>query len=188
METSSVESTSPWWNLVVTSRDQGYRDVKRALKHYGEVGQTHFFNVLVAQVPNLQDFLHDFALDYQRHPYLQDALSRVRPLQNTFTFFSREMFETKIMDFLSPKISELEGKTFHVRITRRGEHIFSSLMEEQFLDQFIVHRLKSLGKSPPRISFEDPDIIIDIETLDEAGGISLWKKEDQNSFPFIRLD
>jgi hypothetical protein len=41
---------------------------------------------------------------------------------------------------------------------------------------------------PGRITFEDPDAIIAVETVAQWAGLSLWKREDLKQYPFIRLN
>jgi hypothetical protein len=39
--------------------------------------------------------------------------------------------------------------------------------------------------TPGRIDFGDPDVVIDIETLDTEGAVSLWTRDDMRSFGFL---
>ena len=41
---------------------------------------------------------------------------------------------------------------------------------------------------PGQIGFEDPDAVIDIETVGNRAGISLWTREDLQRFEFLRPD
>ena len=42
--------------------------------------------------------------------------------------------------------------------------------------------------TPGHITFEDPDAIIAVETIAQWAGLSLWRREDLQRYPFIRLD
>jgi len=39
-----------------------------------------------------------------------------------------------------------------------------------------------------RIDFEDPDHIVDIETVGQRAGLSLWTREQAQRYPFLKLD
>ncbi|MCM2349347.1 MAG: THUMP domain-containing protein [Bacteriovoracaceae bacterium] len=175
-------NNQPWWNLIITVRKDGFKDAKRALRHYGTIGATQFFNVLVAHVDNLSDFFHDFSQEFLRHPFLQDRISRITPLLNTFTFDSKKDFETKIKEIITPWIPRLKEKSFYVRIHSRGVQELSTLEEEQFLDRFI------LQNSSAHVSFKNPDFIIDVETIKNEAGVSIWTASELREYPFINLD
>ena len=71
---------------------------------------------------------------------------------------------------------------------RRGFHEqMSSHEEERVLDQAILDALEQQG-NPARMSFEDPDIIIDVDTVDGRAGLSCWTRDDLASYPFLKLD
>jgi tRNA(Ser,Leu) C12 N-acetylase TAN1 len=63
----------------------------------------------------------------------------------------------------------------------------SSQAEERSLDDSILERLRELGQ-PGRLDFEDPDYVIDIETVGERAGLSLWSRDDLKRFPLLRVD
>ena len=42
--------------------------------------------------------------------------------------------------------------------------------------------------TPGRISFEDPDAIIAIETIGQRAGMSFWRRADLQRYPFLRVD
>ena len=41
---------------------------------------------------------------------------------------------------------------------------------------------------PGRINFDDPDHVIDIETVGSRAGLSLWARDDLRCYPFLRID
>lgn len=51
----------------------------------------------------------------------------------------------------------------------------------------ILERLRELGQ-PGRIDFQDPDYVLDIETVGQQAGMSLWSRDDLKRFPFLRVD
>ncbi len=38
------------------------------------------------------------------------------------------------------------------------------------------------------VDFEDPDIVIDIETVGDRAGLSIWTRDQLSNFPFIHVD
>ena len=85
-------------------------------------------------------------------------------------------------------LPKLAGKRFYVRLHRRGfKGILSSPQEERFLDDAILEGLQQAG-THGQIGFDDPDVVIDIETVDNRAGVSLWTREDIRRFAFLRPD
>lgn len=171
------------WNVVVTARGEGFTEAKRAMRRYGTVKPTHFFNVLLAQVGDIDGFLNDFSREYSRKPYLQDSISAIRPLMHTFVFNSREEFEVKLREIIVPWTERMKGKSFHVRIHRRGNHEFSALEEEKILDRFVLNEVQGNAL----VSFDDPDFVIDVETVDQEAGVSIWESRDLERCPFLKI-
>ena len=66
-----------------------------------------------------------------------------------------------------------------------GEEIY--VEEEHYLDKILLDALENTGKSG-HITFEDPDVIITVETIAQWAGLSLWSREELQKYPFIRLD
>ena len=71
---------------------------------------------------------------------------------------------------------------------RRGfKGRLSSHQEESYLDHLLMTKLDAQG-NPGRVDFDDPDYIIDIETVGQHAGVTLWNREQRLSYPFLRLD
>jgi tRNA(Ser,Leu) C12 N-acetylase TAN1 len=110
------------------------------------------------------------------------------PAQATFDFATREEFEAKARAVILGWTGRIAGKTFHVRLHRRGMgDQLNSLSEEKLLDATVLDKLTQMGRGS-RITFDDPDLVIDIETVGNRAGISLWTREDLQRFPFLRVD
>ena len=85
-------------------------------------------------------------------------------------------------------VLELAQSAFHVRMHRRGfKGRLSSQDEERFLDSVLLAALEEAG-TPGRITFEDPDAIISVETVGQRAGMSFWRRDDLERYPFLRLD
>jgi hypothetical protein len=50
-----------------------------------------------------------------------------------------------------------------------------------------LRRLTDRG-TPARVSFDDPDFVIDIETLNDEAAISGWTRDDLSNHPFVRVE
>jgi hypothetical protein len=57
----------------------------------------------------------------EESPALYDAISRVAPAMRTFEFHSVEEFKEKVVAILLEWPPRLTGRTFHVRLHRRGD-------------------------------------------------------------------
>ncbi len=175
------------WNVVITVREE-YKRARKLLQAFGEIERTGFFNVLVLKVNDVEYFMDSLRARIADEPALLDCLGHVMPVSATFTFQSPAEFETKARETVEPWLELLAGKSFHVRMHRRGfKQRMSSAEEERFLDAFIMARLANAG-TPGQISFEDPDIIIAVETVAQRAGLALWRRADMQRYPFLQLD
>ena len=176
------------WNVVITVQEDGYNKAREILEQFGQVGRTDFFNVLLMHVDDQQRLLDKLQEEAARLPKGTFPLARVMPLILTFDFSTPEQFEEKAREAVSAWLPTLGGKSFHVRMHRRGfKGKISGMKEEQFLDGFLVEALEKAG-SKGKITFEDPDAIIAIETLGPRAGLALWTREDLIRYPLLNLD
>jgi tRNA(Ser,Leu) C12 N-acetylase TAN1 len=176
------------WNVVVSVHDQGYTRARQVLSTYGDVGRTEFYNVLVLRVADRQAFMERFAAMVSAVPDFLEIVSRVVPAAVVFPFQSAEEFEAKAKDAVLAWLPQLAGKSFHVRMHRRGfKERMSSQTEERLLDGLLLGALEDAG-TPGRIDFADPDVVIDVETVGQRAGLALWTREDIARYPFIKLD
>ena len=177
------------WNVVVTVNDRFARfHAERGLKRFGKIATTEFHNVLVMQVADVGALLASLADMMDRDMSLINDISRLMPAQATFDFETREEFDEKAGTAILGWADRMAGKTFHIRLHRRGMgDQLSSLEEEKVLDTALLDKLIEIGQ-PSRINFEDPDFVIDIETVGNRAGLSLWTREDLRRYPFLRVD
>ena len=79
----------------------------------------------------------------------------------------------------------LAGKSFHVRLHRRGfKGTLSTPKEERFLDETLLDALETLG-TPGRITFTDPDSILQLETIDGRAGFRCGSAMPLQRYPFL---
>lgn len=179
------------WNVITTVYDQrGLRHARRFLSRYGEVARTDFHNVLMLQVPDIEAFLAAMAAALEDNTGIFNDISRMLPAQATFSFASVAEFEDKARSVARQWADRLAGKSFHVRLHRRAGDASAKLRrhtEEVFLDNAILQHLSETGRSG-RIRFEDPDYVVDIETVGLRAGMSIWSRDDLRRFPFLHVD
>lgn len=176
------------WNVVISVHERKYVQARKMLDELGLVSRTTYFNVLVMKVENIGQLLETLEQWIAAEPHMLTTLARVVPITQAFTFQTVEEFETKARETSLLFVPDLLGKTFHIRMHRRGfKGRLSSQNEEQFLDQVLLEALHQRHQ-PGRITFEDPDAILALETVDCRAGLSLWTREDMQRYPFLRLD
>jgi tRNA(Ser,Leu) C12 N-acetylase TAN1 len=176
------------WNVLVTLPETTFREARRMLSHWGRIAPTGYYNVLVMHVADPDAFLTDFATAVAETPGLLNFVSHVVPAQETFQFDCTEAFEREARAVALGWLADLAGASFYVRLHRRGfKGIISTQPEERFLDEVLLTALADAG-TPGRISFADPDKVIQIETVDGRAGMSLWTREDLRRFPFLGVD
>lgn len=176
------------WNVAVTVHEHGFTRANRFLQSYGEISRTDFFNVLAMHVEDTGDFLELMHASINQDATILNYIARILPVTATFDYQSPQEFEYKAKEAVEAWISDLAGKTFHVRMHRRGfKGRLSSQDEECFLDTVLLERMTEQGE-PGKINFEDPDIIIAVETIAQWAGLSLWTRTERLRYPFLKLD
>ena len=176
------------WNVVVSVHDRQFVRACQLLAQFGRVERTEYYNVLVMKVADRAAFLDDLADLAATVPDILGVISRAAPAARTFTFQNAGEFEARARETALTWLPRLAGKSFHVRLHRRGfRGRLSSPEEERFLDEALLDALDRAG-TPGRISFDDPDAILDVETVSNRAGLSLWTREDLSRYPFLKLD
>ncbi len=175
------------WNVVVSVHRQGYKRARELLEPYGRIHKTDYYNVLTMTVDDTAAFLERLGKLAEIVPDVLGVISRAVPAQRSFTFQNTEEFEAKAREVALEWAPHLAGKTFHVRLYRRGfKDRISSPVEERFLDDVLLRALEAAG-APGHICFEDPDAVIDVETLGNWAGLSLWTRAELKRYPFLKV-
>jgi tRNA(Ser,Leu) C12 N-acetylase TAN1 len=118
----------------------------------------------------------------------------VRPARETFDFSSPEEFEERASDLARRLAPRLEGKGFFVRVHLRGfPGRLSAKDAERLLGSIILHELEHehehepSPRGPGRITFEDPDAVLSVDTVGDRTGMSLWGREELRRYSFLGL-
>jgi tRNA(Ser,Leu) C12 N-acetylase TAN1 len=186
-----MESSSPTknWNAIATTRPGRFEDARKLLAELGSVGRTRYYNVLVLRCDDIDRLLADLvAVLVSAESPIESPLAHVRPARATFHFRSPEEFDELARRVALVWAPRLLGRSFHVRMHRRGfAHQLSSQQEEGFLDQLLLEALER-GGDPGRIAFDDPDAVLAVDTLGGRAGLTLWSREELLRYPFLGVD
>ena len=173
------------WNVIVTLAGPTYRAARNLLARWGQLRRTEYYNVATIAVADPAAFLREFRAAVDQSLGILNAMAHVVPFKHLFEFKDAAEFETKAREIALSYVPQLLGKSFHVRLHRRGlKGTISTPAEERFLDEALLAALAAAG-SPGRICFEDPDCVLLIETLGGRGGMALWTREDLKRYPFL---
>lgn len=174
------------WNVVVTLHQGGHDEGVELLSGFGRVGRTHYGNVLAVRVEDIPSFLEELGERWKREPArLEAVIGRVIPVEDVFLFHTVEEFEARARKALLPRVDELAGRSFHVRVHRHGfKGVLSSREEERYLGEEIVEELERRDATAT-VSFDDPDALVVVETLSTRAGVSILERKDLDRFPFL---
>ena len=176
------------WNVVVTAKTDAWKQARRFIARFGTVARSDFYNVMLLRVDDMDWFLTHFATAVGDAGIAAHGIAHVFPARTTFSFATREEFESKAREAAVAIAPQLAGKRFYTRMHRRGfKGRISSHDEERMLDSAILDALVATGK-PGEIAFDEPDAVIDIESVGNQAGLSLWTNEDLERYPFLRID
>ena len=176
------------WNVVVCVKPRGYSMARGLLRDYGETQGSNYSNILIMKVASVPAFLESLDRRLQFNPDLLAYVSRIAPSTVTFDFDSLDQFAARSREIALSWLSSIAGKSFHVRIHRRGlRGTILSPVEERSLDQAIMDALHE-ADTPAVVRFDDPDLVLDVETIDHRAGMALWTRDDLSRHPFLKAD
>ncbi len=174
------------WNVVLTSQMGQERRLLREVADLGEFHPSGFREVIIGRVADPEAFLETLKNWWEEKPFLPQLLSTAVSVRSAFPF-TRENLVLRLQEEVLPLLEEIGGRAFYVRMKRRGHKgELSSLEVEQALDQFLKEELAARGFSP-RIDFEQPEVIVLVETVHNQCGLGLITREMKERYPFIKV-
>jgi len=174
------------WNVLVTVNAGGWNRARRLLRPLGRVAETQFYNVLLVRADDPRAFLGALEEIAERDPGAVACLARVAPVETVFAFSTPEEFDARAREATAAYATALAGKSFHVRIHRRGfKGRLSGLAEERALAEALLEAAGASG-APARVSFQDPDRVVAIETIGSQAGVALFSREDLAQHRLVR--
>lgn len=166
---------------------EGARPVLLAgLRRRGAFRGGGYRNVAIGRVGDVAGFLAALRDDLAGDPALAAALARVLPIERTFRLDADDPLASleAAVDALHPRLA---GRSFFVRLERRGLHGTLHTSEvERTLGTVLWRRLESEGHAP-RVTFADPDAIVAIETLGDRAGVAVIERALRQAYPFVRI-
>ncbi|WP_305041373.1 THUMP domain-containing protein [Geoalkalibacter sp.] len=175
------------FNVVATMAHAGrYRHMLEDLAPFGEFRRTEFLGVALGQVAEPLAMLETIRREREKKFYAFQDLGRIIPLEQVFSFQVEEFF-IQVREHLAPFVARLAHQSFYVRLERRGHkgEILSPEIERD-LDDFLLAQLKANG-TPGRIDFDNPDLILAVETVGDRCGIGLLNRELRERYEVVRV-
>lgn len=176
------------WNLVATVHRESWREALGILGRYGRVRKTAYYNVVVMAVEDPRAVAEDLGARVAAEPGIMNFLSRVVPLETAFELGPLERVEERLAEAFAPTLPRLAGRSFHVRVHKRGPgKALSGHGLERALGDRLLAELAARG-TPGRLAFDDPDLILVVEIVDQRAGVAAFDREQRARWPFLRLD
>jgi tRNA(Ser,Leu) C12 N-acetylase TAN1 len=176
------------WNAIVTARGDQLPAAHRALRALGRVGRTGFYNVLAMTVDEPAGLLDRVERLIAEQPGLVESVAHVFAAERCFDFSNTADFASKARDAALAWVPQLAGKTFHVRVHRRGRKgTLATPQEERALADALLAAIQETGQ-PARVAFEDPDAIVLVETIGGRAGLALLTRDDYRRHPLLAAD
>ena len=173
------------WNAIITAQENRLPEARRALRALGHVERTGFYNVLAMKVDEPEGFLERLERLFAEHPRVVESVASIFAAERSFDFSSTAEFESKAREAALAWVPDLAGKTFHVRVHRRGwKRTLVSPDEERALADALLAAIRETG-NPARVTFEDPDAIVLIETIGGRAGMALRTRDDYRRHPLL---
>lgn len=176
------------WNVVVSVYQEGFGRVFRALRQLAPTERSDYYNVLIMKADDPIALLTAIEKKTEESTALYDAISRVAPATCSFQFHSAEDFVQKAKQIIAEWSASLAGRSFHVRLHRRGtKYELGTQDAERLFDDAVLDGTAKAG-IPGKVSFTDPDAVIAIDTVDDRVGLALWTREDLARHRLLRPD
>ena len=174
------------WNVLATAREGGFARARRLLAGLGQVAETRFYNVLLARVSDPRALLPRLSELAAADPGSVACLARVAPVDRTFAFQTAEEFLARAREAVLELLPALGGRSFHVRVHRRGfKGTLHSQEAERLLAGAVLEGLEAAGR-PGRVAFEDADAVVAVEIVGSQAAVALWTREDLARWPLLK--
>ena len=173
------------WNLVVTAHGGRRHDLVHALRAIVRLRRAGFAEVMVGRTDDVETCLAAIAARAVDPVFATEVLARVVPVERTFMLAAE--IELQLVSEIVTFADVLVERSFHVRVERRGhKQLVQSDQLERRLGTALVDALEARGETP-RVTFDDPDLIVAVELIGDAGGIGLVPRTWRERYRFVRL-
>ncbi len=175
------------WNVLITAQERSARDLKRLVKPFGVFRWSPFRNVLLGHVSDPEEFCRALAAELDKKPFALRWLGKVLPIWVTFPV-RLDAFVEDLQGHLSAVVGVLKGKSFHVRVERRGHKGDLRTHEiERQMGEYLWEQLRRQDQIPS-VSFTDPDVVIAIEIVGKTAGIATVPRRLRQQYQFVKID
>lgn len=174
------------WNVVVTAYGGRRHDLVRALRSIVHLRRAGYAEVLVGRTDDVEACLAAIAARREADPiFAAEVLARVVPVARTFALGAD--VDAQLVGEIASVVDELAGRSFHVRVERRGHRrVLQSDRLERLLGGTLVEALRARGHTP-HVTFKDPDLIVAVELIGDTAGVGLVPRIWRQQYPFVRL-
>ncbi len=163
------------YNIIVTAYRGEARQLLNELKRFGKFTTTHFRDVLIGFVEDINQFI-DSLLD--EAPL---SLARVMPLDEVIQFKEPDELLNQLKEIVIKHAKFRKKESFRVTVERRGwKGVINSGSWERVLGEIIFNKTGS------SVNLEQPDNELVIEVMTNSCGIKLLSKEFKDKYYFVR--
>jgi tRNA(Ser,Leu) C12 N-acetylase TAN1 len=173
------------WNVLATSVEGARPMLLAGLRRHGAFRGGGYRNVAIGRVADTPAFLTALRDDVAHNPVLAAALARVLPIDRTLELAERDPLAS-LETAVAALGTRVDG-SFFVRLERRGlRGTLHSSDVERALGASLWRAIEAEGRTP-RVTFDDPDVVVAIETLGSRVGIALIDRALRQAYPFVRV-
>lgn len=175
---------TPTWNILVTSLEGQRESLLFGLRKLARFRRGGFPNVLVATVDEPRAFVE---LLRDAPAGVRASIGKVVPIDRSIRFGGPETFVDDVASGLEPLLDRLSGRTFFVRVFRRGfRGLIDSTSAEGEIGARLVAMLEARGERP-KVSFRDPDVALAVETLRDEAGVGFLDRALRAAHPMVHI-
>jgi tRNA(Ser,Leu) C12 N-acetylase TAN1 len=174
------------WNVLVTSLEGRRPALLVALRPLGSFWRAGYKNVVVGQVADQRAFLDAVRGRLSTDMLLETSLTKVIPVEG-FAVFDAPVLGDAAMALIEPHLDRIAGQTFYVRLERRG---FKGIVHTPTIERVVGERVLvacAVRGRPATVRFDDPDVIVVLETTGDMVGLALLTRDLRAAYPFVRV-
>jgi len=173
----------PDWNVVVMTGPGGVMKAITALRPLGVLRPTPHGGVAVGHI-DAEDVLGAATRLHEEEPRRFEFVQRLVPIERVLSYPRDDVTEA-LCAALAESGARVAGKKFYVRCRLRG---LESRLEARAVERAIgsyLCELATLSGQPAKVSFDDPDVVVQIEVVGDTVGYSFLDSRAINS-PLVR--
>ena len=174
------------WNVVASVHEERFSGGRRLLEQFGQAEKTGFFNILVMWATHPVGLLQSLEELARRDRPSSRWHGLIRsPTPSPFSPLMSSKRRLRGCARMGPRPRRRKLSRPHAPARLQGEAVEHG--RRAFPRPVSAGRTGTTG-SPGRITFDDPDAIIAVETVGVQAGLSLWTREDLRRYPLLHLD